>query len=116
MSVERGTDYERRGLWLGLAVGLVIGLGGGSTFFGYLGAHKLQIWLFVASRVALGLSLLLSLLLVAPELRARLGPRFRSEPRVFARAFGMFVLALLISIAAAIQGAIDSLDEDLPFN
>lgn len=113
MSLERGTDYERRGLWLGLAVALVIALGGGGFGFTYFGDQKLQIWLFVASRMALGLSLLLSLLVV-PELRARLGARFRSEPRVFAWAFGLLVLALLISIAAAIQVAIDSLDEDLP--
>jgi hypothetical protein len=113
VSVERGTDYERRALWLGLAVALIASFGSGGAFFG---DGDLQIWLFIASRVALGLSLLLSLLLVVPELRAPLGQRFRSQQRVFAWAFGLLVLALLIAIASSVEAAIDALDEDLPFD
>jgi hypothetical protein len=115
VSVERHSpDYQRRGLWLGLAVALVIALGGGG--FSYFAGGKVQVWLFVANRVALGLSLLLCLVLVVPELRARLGTRFRSEPTVFAWAFAALVLGLLLAIVSGIEAAIDSLDEDSPFN
>ena len=114
MSLERGTDYERRGLWLGLSVAVVIAFGGGVTGFAYFGERDVQVWLFVANRVALGISLLLSLLLVVPELRRRFG-RLRSERVLFAWAFGFLVLGLLISIGAAVEGAIEALDEEVPF-
>ena len=117
MTVERRDsprDYQQRGLWLGLAGALVIALGGGSLGVFY-GGHDLQVWLYVASRVALALSLFLCLLLVIPDLRARLGDRFRSEPTVFGWAFAFLVAALLISIISGIEAAIDSLDEDTPF-
>ena len=116
MSVERRelSDHQRRALWLGVAVAVVIALGGGGGFT-YFGGGKLQVWFFVANRVALGLSLLLCLVLVVPELRSRLGARFRSEPTVFAWAFAALVLALLLAVASGIEAAIDSLDEDIPF-
>ena len=114
MSVGPGTDYEGRGLWLGLAVAVVFALGGGAPGFSFFGDRDLQIWLFVASRIALGLSLVLGFLLVVPEVRRRLGQQFRSERTVFAWAFGFLVLAILISVVAAVEGAINSLDEDFP--
>jgi hypothetical protein len=118
VSVERRelSDHQRRALWLGVAVAVVIALGGGGGGFTYFVGGKLHVWLFVANRVALGLSLLLCLVLVVPELRSRLGARFRSEPTVFAWAFAALVLALLLAIASGIEAAIDSLDEDLPFD
>jgi hypothetical protein len=115
VSVGPGTDYERRGLWLALVVGLVVVLRLGSPGFSIYGGQKLQVWLYIASSAALGLSLLLCLMLLVPDLRARLGPRFREERMVFSWAVGLFVLGLLITIAAGIEGAIDSLDEDTPF-
>jgi hypothetical protein len=116
MTVERrDPGYEPRSLWLALVVGLVVVLRLGSPGFSIYGGQDLQVWLYVASSVALGLSLLLCLLLLVPELRARLGPRFRDERGVFAWAVGLFVLGLLITIAAGIEAAIDSLDEDPPF-
>jgi hypothetical protein len=118
MTVERRElppDYQQRGLWLGLAGALVIAFGGGSPGFAFYGGQQLQVWLYVASRVVLAFSLVLCLLLVVPDLRARLGDRFRSESTVFAWAFAFLVVALLISIVSGIEGAIDSLDEDTPF-
>jgi hypothetical protein len=116
MTVERRDpppDYQQRGLWLGLAGALVIASGGGGAFFG---GHEIQIWLYVASRVALALSLVLCLLLVIPDLRTRLGDRFRSEPTVFGWAFTCLVGGILISIVSGIEGAIAALlDEDTPF-
>ena len=114
MTVERrdpSADYSQRGLWLALVIALVVTFGGGGAFYG---GHEIQIWLYMASRVALGLSLLLCLLLVIPDLRARVGDRFRSERNVFALAFAVLVVALLISIASSIEGAIDALGEE-PF-
>jgi hypothetical protein len=108
-------DYERRGLWVGLAAGLFLVFGGtGFSFFG--GPGDLQIWLFVANRLALGVSLLLCLALVVPELRARLGRRFGSEPTLFALAFAAMVAALLLLIASGIEEALDALDEERPFS
>jgi hypothetical protein len=118
MTVERRDsprDYQQRGLWLGVAAALVIALGAGTPGFALYGGQTLQVWLYVASRVALALSLVLCVLLVVPDLRARLGNRFRSEPTVFGWAFALLVVALLISIISGIEGAIDSLDEDTPF-
>ena len=69
----------------------------------------------MTSRVALALSLLLCLLLVIPDLRMRLGDRFRSEPNVFGWAFAFLVAALLVSIVSSIEGAIGALGEDSPF-
>jgi hypothetical protein len=115
MTVERRdppVDYQQRGLWLAFAVALVIAFGGGGQFFG---SHEIQIWLYMASRVALALSLLLCLLLVVPDLRTRLGDRFRSGPTLFGWAFAFLVAALLISIVSSIEGAIDALGEDRPF-
>ena len=78
MTVERHDpppDYQQRGLWLGLASAVVIAFGGGSLG-GFFGGGDLQVWFFVANRVALAISLLLCLLLVIPDLRARLGTTF----------------------------------------
>jgi heme A synthase len=115
MSVEPGIDYERRGLWLGLAVALVIALGGVRGGFGFFGVEDLQLWLFAATHVALGLSLILCLLLVVPDLRIRLGPRFRSERGLFEWAFAFLVVALLIALVSGIEASLDAIDEERPF-
>src|ERR671924_519867 len=109
MTVERGDlhDYERRSLWLVLAVGLAVILRN-PGFVGYAGHKTFQIWTYVASLVAFGLSICLGLLLVIPELRARLG-RLRDEGLVFAWAAGLFALGIVITIVAFCQLAIDSL-------
>jgi hypothetical protein len=112
MSVEPGIDYERRGLWLGLAVAIVVALGVGRGSFGFFGNQDLQLWLFAASHVALGFSLILCLLLVVPELRTRLGPRFRSERGLFTWAFVFLVVALLIALVSGIEAALDALDDE----
>jgi hypothetical protein len=113
MTVERpDAGYERRSLWLGIAIALVVAWRGP---FAYFGDKDLQVWLYVASAVALGLSLVLCVLLIVPEFRARVLPQFRSERAMFSWAFALFVLGIVITIAAEIQGAIDSLDEDRPF-
>jgi hypothetical protein len=108
-------NYERRSQTLALAVGLFIVLRSLSPVFFAGAGRDFQVWMYVASLLALALSLCLCLLLVVPELRARVGPRFQDEPRVFAWAFSLFVLATLVTVVANVEGAIDSLDEDTPF-
>jgi hypothetical protein len=110
---RRDPDYERRSLWLALVVGLIVALR--PPRFATGGGQDLQIWLYVVSSAALGVSLLVCLLLLVPEVRERLGPRLRDERNVFAMAVAFFVLGLLITIVAGIESAIDLLDEDTPF-
>jgi membrane protease YdiL (CAAX protease family) len=109
----RDSDYERRSLWLALAVGLVVVLR--PPRFATGPGQDLQIWLYVVSSAALGVSLLLCLLFLIPGVRERFGPRLRDERNVFAMAVAFFVLGLLITIVAGIESAIDLLDEDTPF-
>ena len=113
---EQPVDLERRSLWLALAVGLIVIFRSASPGFVYFGRGRdLQLWLSVASLIAFGLSLCLCLLLVVPELRARVGQRFRDRGLVFSWSFGLFILGMVITIAAAVEAAIDLLDEDTPF-
>jgi hypothetical protein len=114
IGLRDSADYQRRALWVALAVGLFVAFGGGG--FGFFGGGDLQIWLFIANRLVFGLSLLLCLLLVVPELRARLGGPFRSEPGLFAWAFAALVVGLLLIIAGGIDAALDALDEERPFS
>ncbi len=115
MTVERrdAQDYERRSLWLTLAVGLAVILR--SPGFVAYGGQKFQTWAYVATLVAFGLSICLGLLVLVPELRGRLGRRFRDERTTFASAVGLFALGIVITIVAFVELAIDSLDEDTPF-
>jgi hypothetical protein len=111
-------DHEGRGLWLALVAGLVTVFRAGARGFASVGGGghvDFQIWLYVLSLVAFGLSVCLCLLLVVPDLRARLGPRLREERPVFAWAFGLFVLGIALTVVAFAEGAIDSLDEESQF-
>jgi hypothetical protein len=108
-------DYERRSVWLALAVGLAVILRS-PGFVGYGGDHhKFQVWAYVASLIAFGLSVCLCLLLLVPEVRARLGRRLREDRLAFVWALGLFVVGILITIVSFAELAIDSLDEDTPF-
>lgn len=118
MTIERSDptrDYERRGLWLAFAVGFVVFSSRGVPGFLYGGGQRFQLVMYLASLVAFALCVCLCLLLVVPDLRARLGERFRDVAGVFSWAFGLFVLGLVITIVAYAVGAIDLLDEDTPF-
>jgi hypothetical protein len=110
-------DYEGRALWLGLVGGLVTVFRASSRGFSGLGGGHVdfQIWMYVLSLVAFGLSVALCVLLVVPEWRAKLGPRVREERPVYTWAFSLFVLGVVLTVIAFAEGAIDALDEENQF-
>jgi hypothetical protein len=109
-------DLERRSLTLALGGGLVLILRASSSFAFAYGSGKLEIALYVASLIAIGLASVLAALILAPRIASKAVPdRFREPGALFELGIAAFALGVVLTTIQFAEVAIREFGDNSPF-